>query len=66
MSQKVLSILRLNEVVKRTGLSRSTIYSLMKSGGFPKQTQLSLRMVGWSEDSIHDWILQKLEQKRKA
>lgn len=61
---KNLSIIRLNEVMKRTGLSRSTIYNLMKSRDFPKQAQLSLRMVGWSEDSIHDWIVKKLEAKQ--
>lgn len=57
-------ILRLKEVMERTGLSRSTIYELMTKAQFPKQVQLSLRCVGWSEDDVHDWILDKLEKRR--
>ena len=60
------NIIRLKEVIKRTGLSRSTIYALMSKDQFPKQIQITERCIGWSEDIIHDWILQKLEQRRKA
>lgn len=60
------NIIRLKEVIRRTGLSRSTIYSLMSKDQFPKQVQITERCIGWSEDIIHDWILQKLEQKRKV
>lgn len=59
-------ILRLRDVKERTGLSRSTIYELMATGEFPKQVQLTLRSVGWSEDEVHDWILARLEKARKG
>lgn len=58
------NIIRLKEVIKRTGLSRSTIYALMSKDQFPRQIQITERCIGWSEDIIHDWILQKLEQRR--
>ena len=59
-------LLRLREVMERTGLKRSTIYDLIKKGRFPKQVMLSERCVGWVEDKIHDWILARLEVAAKA
>ena len=50
-------ILRLQEVKKLTGLSRSTIYLEMSKGKFPKQVQLTgARSVGWYESAITQWI----------
>ena len=60
------SLLRLPDVLKRTALSRSTLYDLIKKGQFPRQIQLSIRCVGWSEDEVHDWILKRLEAARAA
>jgi prophage regulatory protein len=59
-------LLRLKEVMKRTGLSRSTIYGLVKEGKFPKQITITERCVGWVEDEIHDFILKRLEASRGA
>lgn len=56
-----MRFLRLNEVKKRTGLSRSTIYQLIGKGEFPSQVSLTKRCVGWTEDVIHDWIVKRLE-----
>lgn len=49
-------ILRLPEVKHLTGLSRSSIYSKITQGEFPKQINLGGRSVGWSEKEIHAWI----------
>lgn len=49
-------IIRLSEVIDRTGLSRSTIYELMKSSLFPAQRRLGLRSVGWLEAEISVWV----------
>ena len=37
---KSSKILRINEVIERTGLSRATIYRQIKSGQFPKKLSL--------------------------
>lgn len=58
-------LLRLKEVMKRTGLSRSMIYELAGKGKFPKQILITERCVGWVEDEVHDWILQRLEAAGK-
>lgn len=57
-------LLRIKEVMTRTGLSRSTIYELMSKGEFPKQVVLTERCVGWIEDEIQDWLLKRLEESR--
>jgi len=52
-----IKILRLKEVIKLTGLSRSTIYSEISKGNFPRQISLTgKRRVGWLESSIIEWI----------
>lgn len=39
-----------------TGLSRSTIYRLEKLGKFPPRIKIGPRAVGWSRESIRDWL----------
>lgn len=52
-------LLRLPDVVRCTGLSRSSIYALQGDGKFPKSIKLSLRAVAWSEQQIQRWIEQR-------
>ena len=49
-------ILRRPEVEDQTGLSRSTIYSMMADGTFPKPVKLSKRAVGWRDSDIATWL----------
>ena len=62
----VNTILRLQAVKIRTGLSRSTIYLRISEGRFPKSISLGSRAVGWIETEINDWINQQIETSRKA
>ena len=57
-------ILRLPTVKKRTGLSRSTIYLRMSQGTFPKPISLGGRAIGWLENEIDEWIVERIEQSR--
>jgi len=55
-------ILRIQRVIFRTGLSRSTIYALMAKGEFPKQIKLTgARSVGWLETSVDEWIVSRMQ-----
>lgn len=49
-------ILRLPEVRTRTGLSRSAIYAKITQGRFPAPKKLGVKMVGWYESQIAQWI----------
>lgn len=57
-----IRFLNLKEVIKRTGISRSTIYRLIGNGEFPKQFPVTDRRVVWLEDDIQDWLLKQLEK----
>ncbi|CAE08180.1 conserved hypothetical protein [Parasynechococcus marenigrum WH 8102] len=45
-----------------TGLSRSTIYSHMSQGLFPKQSKVGTRIAVWLESDILSWIEQTTKQ----
>jgi prophage regulatory protein len=60
------AILRLPEVKKSTGLSRSTIYLRIAEGTFPKPVSLGGRAVGWLEAEVQDWLQRRIEASRKA
>jgi prophage regulatory protein len=49
-------ILRLPEVMRLTGLGRSSIYIKISDGCFPKQIPLGVRSVGWLSNEIENWI----------
>ena len=51
-----LRIVRLPEVSQATGLSRSTIYRLVRSGTFPQSVALTARTVGWFSTDVEAWI----------
>ena len=59
------SILRLRTVLERTGLSRSTIYALMRTGEFPRQIALAPRSVGWLESDVEAWISARVALTRR-
>lgn len=49
-------IIRIREVIEITGLSRSSIYLLIKKGEFPAQVKLSTRSSGWFRREIKNWV----------
>jgi prophage regulatory protein len=57
---RVCRLVRLPEVLHRTGLSRSTVYRRVELGQFPKPYPLSTRIVAWSENEIDEWIAERL------
>ncbi|HXV82341.1 MAG TPA: AlpA family transcriptional regulator [Candidatus Binatia bacterium] len=59
------TILRLPEVKRSTGLSRSTIYLRVAQGTFPKPVALGGRAVGWLEVEVQDWLQRRIEASRK-
>ena len=59
-------ILRLDEVTARTGLSKSTIYSMIRAGSFPRAVALSPRNRGWVEREIDAWIEERLADRDTA
>ena len=50
-------LLRIREVMQRTGLSKSTIYSLMKADEFPHPVRVGERIVRWLAADVDASIL---------
>lgn len=58
------NILRLPEVIKRTGIPRSSIYSAIKEGLFPAPISLGARRIGFLENEIDAWLEDRIKQSR--
>lgn len=56
--------IRITKVMDKTGLSRSTIYARIATGGFPKPISLGGRAVAWVEQEIDAWIMARIEATR--
>lgn len=50
------NIIRIRAVLRRTGLSRSTLYRKISAGTFPKPVRISVNCTGWYESQVNRWI----------
>ncbi len=57
-------LIRLPQVKQTTGLSKSTIYSRIAEGTFPKQIPIGPRLVVWVESDIQNWIAEQVSAAR--
>jgi len=60
------NILRIPEVVKATGLPRSTLYWKIQRGEFPAPIKLGQRASGWLETEVLAWQRSRIEQRENA
>lgn len=58
------TILRIEVVLRRSGLKRTMLYDLIAKGQFPKQVSLGARAVGWYEDEVNEWVRELDSAKR--
>jgi prophage regulatory protein len=49
-------ILRVTQVIEKTGLPRSTLYHLISQKKFPRQFKLSERTSGFLEHEVDAWL----------
>ena len=64
-------LIRLPEVINRTGYGRTSIYRKMKDGSFPRCVKLGgplegsnafdSRAIAWIEDEVEQWIDSRIE-----
>jgi prophage regulatory protein len=57
-------VIRMEKVIEKTGLSRSTIYLKMDKQEFPQPFPLGPNSIGWYEDEIDGWISGRKTMKR--
>ena len=58
------NLLRLQQVMDRTGLGRSSNYAMASKGEFPKPIKIGLRSSAWLENEIRDWVRDKILESR--
>lgn len=56
-------LMRMNEVIRMTGLSRSSIYDRMNAGLFPRSCSLGSRSVAWVESEVMEWVEHQIAQR---
>ena len=56
-------LIRLREVMTKTGLSRSYVYALAQKGQFPKPVKLSERSSAWIESEVQSWIDERIQKR---
>jgi prophage regulatory protein len=61
-----LRILRLPEVMRRTGLRRDSIYRLGHDGAFPRPVKISERATGWIEAEVDAFVEQRIAARDAA
>ena len=54
-----MRVIRLDEILRITSLSRSTIRRLELAGRFPGRLTLSPGVIGWLESDIIDWLKER-------
>jgi prophage regulatory protein len=55
-----MRLIRLPEVLKKTGLSRSRLYADVS---FPQRVKLGTRGVAWVESEVEDWIAARIADR---
>ena len=58
--------LRMADVCKQVGLSRSTIYRLIENNDFPKSIPLGCKSIGFLSSEIIAWKDQRIANSRKS
>jgi prophage regulatory protein len=60
------SLLRLPEVMRRSGNRKTKLYELIKNGKFPPPIPLTQRSVAWVESEVQAWIDARIAAARNG
>lgn len=58
-----MKLLRMLDVIKMTGLPKSTIYLKIKNKEFPNQVSIGARSVAWVESEVNEWIESNIRER---
>ncbi|BDS29882.1 helix-turn-helix transcriptional regulator [Aeromonas caviae] len=66
MEHQSSRFVRMREVQKKIGISRSTVYDWINPNSprfddsFPKPVRLGVNSVGWVDTELEDWLAEKI------
>ena len=64
MNNQTTRLIRLTEVMNRTGYGKAWIYRLISEGRFPTQIKIGSRAIAFIESEIDDWIQEIIDETR--
>ncbi|AJJ18629.1 helix-turn-helix transcriptional regulator [Yersinia intermedia] len=64
VANKKQRLIRLPEVIRRTGFGKTWIYTLIKAGRFPSQVKTGVRAVAFIESEVDVWIDNAIARSR--
>lgn len=59
-------VLRLPQVLQAIGVSRSTLYTMIRDGSFPAPLHLGARSRGWLKSEVTAWIASRVQSRAAA
>ncbi len=65
MNNQTTRLIRLPEVMNRTGYGKAWIYRLISEGRFPRSIKIGIRSVAFVEREIDEWIQTAIDKTRK-
>lgn len=51
-----MEFMRLGDVIRKVGLSKTEIYRRIQQGTFPRQRRLSHKVAVWVRQEVDNWI----------
>lgn len=59
-----VSFLRLPDVIAATGLSKTSLYALIRENSFPRPIRLTTRAVAWVRSEVQQWAINRVAKSR--
>ncbi|EAO0554265.1 phage regulatory protein [Salmonella enterica subsp. enterica serovar Heidelberg] len=64
MNNQATRLIRLPEVLERTGYSKAWVYRLISEGRFPAPVKIGVRAIAFVESEVDEWIQSVIETSR--
>ncbi|EEI2470495.1 AlpA family transcriptional regulator, partial [Escherichia coli] len=61
MNQPCTRLIRLSEVMNKTGFGKAWIYRLISQNRFPQPVKIGIRAIAFIESEIDEWIQLTIE-----
>ena len=56
-------ILRVQDVLRQLGISKTALYNMLAAGDFPKQIRMGPKSVGWLAHEVDAWLAARMAER---
>lgn len=61
--ENVNKVIRLPAVIDMIGMSKPTVYNMIKRGAFPAPIKLGQKASGWLVSEVQNWIAERISAR---